>query len=92
MKPVHSFCVILRKCSAEDLNGRDTMNTPDSLIETTVNIEGVPVVESSLSTDLPEPLNSALAVVSSPGRVYPDASAYGFVVSNRKKVDKNLSI
>ena len=68
------------------------MNTTDSLIETTVNIEGVPVVESSLSTDLPEPLNSALAVVSSPGRVYPDASAYDFVVSNRKKVDKNLSI
>ena len=65
------------------------MNTTDSSIKTTMNMEGVPAVldfESSLTTDLPEPMNSAIAVVSSPGRVYTDASAYDFVVSNRKKV------
>ena len=71
------------------------MNTTNSSIENAVNIEGVPAVsdfESSLTTDLPEPLNSAMAVVSSPGRVYPNASSYDFVVSNRKKAYKNLSI
>ena len=71
------------------------MNITDSSIETTVNMEGVPAVldfESYFTTDLLKPLNLAIAMVSSPGRVYPDASAYDFVVSNRKKVDKNLSI